>query len=138
MQQLPSNQQQNQNYGQVTHIRHQNKYQFPHSRKIWSQKWNIFQYYEIWKSEQVKFVNHRYDIWHCRSWAKIKDLGRFGLKIAMCQVFMKFEQSNNSEQIEHANYEYINWNWWPSPKITNLQNLLPKLKCSPIFTEFGT
>ena len=28
-----------------------------------------------------------------------------------------------SEQIEHANYEYINCNWWPWPKIPKLKNL---------------
>ena len=43
-----------------------------------------------------------------------------------------------SEQIEHANYEYINWNWWPWPKIRILQNLVPNLKYPPIFMKFGT
>ena len=33
--------------------------------------------------------------------------------------------------IEHANYENINWNWWPWPKIRNLRNLVPRLEmCS--------
>ena len=31
-----------------------------------------------------------------------------------------------------------NWNWWPWPKITNLQNLVQKLKYVPIFLKFGT
>ena len=44
----------------------------------------------IWQSEQVKFVNHENDIWNCGSWPEIKDLGRFGLKISMCPIFMKF------------------------------------------------
>ena len=43
------------------------------------------QYYEIWQSEQLKFV-----IWNCESWLEIKNLCRFGLKIAMCPIFMKF------------------------------------------------
>ena len=31
-------------------------------------KYEIYsQYYEIWHSEKVKFVNHKYDIWNCRS-----------------------------------------------------------------------
>ena len=34
---------------------------------------------------------------------EIKNLVRFGLKIAMFPIFMKFW---HSEQIEHANYEY--------------------------------
>ena len=37
-----------------------------------------------------------------------------------------------SEQIEHANYGYINWPW---PEIRYLRNLVPKLKCAPIFNE---
>ena len=41
------------------------------------------------------------------------------------------------EQIEDANYEYINWNWWPRPKIRNFRNLVTKLKCASIFIKFG-
>ena len=52
------------------------------------------QCYEIWKSEQVKFVNHKYDICHCWFWPEIKNLGKFGLKIAMCLIFMKFGTQN--------------------------------------------
>ena len=36
----------------------------------------------------------------------------------------------------NVNYEYINWNWWPWPNITNLPNFVPKLKinrCSNIY-----
>ena len=43
----------------------------------------IFQCYEIWHSEQVKFVNHKDDIWN----SEIKILGKFGLKIEMCPKF---------------------------------------------------
>ena len=38
--------------------------------------------------------NHKYDIWNCGSPTKIKNLGRFGLKIAMCPIFMKFGTQN--------------------------------------------
>ena len=52
------------------------------------------QCYKISQSEQVKFVNHKYRIWNCRSWPKIKNLGRFSLKIAICPIFMKFGTQN--------------------------------------------
>ena len=58
-----------------------------------------FHCYEIWQSEQVKFVNHECDIWNCRSWPKIKNLGRFGLKVAMCPIFMKFGTQNKSNML---------------------------------------
>ena len=51
--------------------------------------------FKIWQSELAKFVNHKYDIWNCRSWLEIKNLGRFGLKIAMCPISMKFGTQNN-------------------------------------------
>ena len=60
-------------------------------------------------------------------------MGRFGLKIAMWLIFMKIWQS---EQIKHANYEYINWNWWPWLKTRNCRNLVRKLRCAPIFMKF--
>ena len=63
--------------------------------------------YEIWHSEQVKFVN-----------LKIRDLdpklGRLGLRIAMRSNFYEIW---NLVQIEHANYEYGTWKWWSWPKI---------------------
>ena len=49
-------------------------------------------------------MNHKYDIWNWGSWPEIKNLGRFGLKIAMCQISIKW----HSEQTEHANFKYIN------------------------------
>ena len=52
------------------------------------------QCYEIWQSEQVKFINHKYDIWNYGSWPEIKNLGRFGLKIAMFPIFMKLGTHN--------------------------------------------
>ena len=30
------------------------------------------------------------DIWNCRYWPQIKNLGRLGLKIAICLILMKF------------------------------------------------
>ena len=44
-----------------------------------------------------------------RSWPEIKNLGRFGLKIAMCSNIYEIW---HLVQIEHANYEYGTWNWW--------------------------
>ena len=44
------------------------------------------QRYEIWHSEQAKFVNQKYR-WNCRSWPKNEYF--FGLKIAMCLILMK-------------------------------------------------
>ena len=54
------------------------------------------------------FVNHKYDIWNWVSWPELKNLGRFGLKIAMCSNFYEIW---HSVQIKHANYEYSTWNW---------------------------
>ena len=62
---------------------------------MWSQKWNTF----LMHSEQVKFVNHKYDIWNCRSWPEIKYLGRSGLKLAMCLIFIKFSTQNKSKML---------------------------------------
>ena len=87
--------------------------------KIFSMLWNLA------LQEQAKFVNHKYDIWNCGSWPEIKSFGRFGLKIAMCLIFMKF---GNQSQSNMLIYEYINWNWWPWPKIRSLWNLVPRLK----------
>ena len=36
------------------------------------------------------------DIWNCGSWPEIKNLGRFGLKIAKYLIFMKFVTQNKS------------------------------------------
>ena len=46
---------------------------------------------------------------NCASLPEIINLGRFGLKIAIC--------SNSYEiwhllQIEQVSYEYSTWNWW--------------------------
>ena len=38
----------------------------------------------------------------------------------------RFYEMWHSQRIEHANYEYINWNWWPWPKITNLWEICPQ------------
>ena len=53
-----------------------------------------------------------------------------------CNV-LDFYEILHSEQIEHAGYEYINWNWWPWPKTTDLQISVAKLKCASIFMTFG-
>ena len=47
----------------------------------------------------AKFVNHKYDIWNCGSWPEIKYLGIFGLKIAMCLIFMKFGSQSKSNML---------------------------------------
>ena len=43
--------------------------------------------------------NHKYDIWNCESWPEIKNLGRFGLKTAMCPIFNKFGTRNKSNML---------------------------------------
>ena len=40
---------------------------------------------------------------NCRSWAEIKNLGRFGFKIAMCSNFYEIW---HLVQSKHASYEY--------------------------------
>ena len=57
------------------------------------------QCYEIWHSEQVKFVNHKYGIWNCGSWLEIKSMGRSGLTIAMSLTFRKFGTQNKSTML---------------------------------------
>ena len=59
--------------------------------------------YEIWHSEQVKFVNHKYNIWNCGSWLEIKNLGQIWSQ--NCNVPNLYEIWH-SEQTEHANDEY--------------------------------
>ena len=54
---------------------------------------------EVWHPEQVKFVNHRYDIWSWRSWPEIKNLARLRLKIVMYPIFMKSCTQNKSNML---------------------------------------
>ena len=72
----------------------------------------------------VKFFNHKYDIWNCVSWPEIQNLDRFGLKIAMSPIFMKFDTQNKSNMLNINILIGITDLW---PKITNLRNLVPKL-----------
>ena len=44
---------------------------------------------------------------NCGSWPEIKNLGRFGLKTAMCSNFYEIYEIWRWFQIEHGNYEYI-------------------------------
>ena len=44
-------------------------------------------------------INNKYDIWDCGSWPEIKYLDRFGLKIAMCLIFMKFGTQSKSSML---------------------------------------
>ena len=46
---------------------------------------------------KLSSLNHKYDILNCRPWLEIKNLGRFGLKIAMLPIFMKFGTQNKYE-----------------------------------------
>ena len=57
----------------------------------------------MWHSEQIKFVNFKYDTWKLRILTEIKNLGRFGLKIAMRPNIYEIW---HLVQIEHASYEY--------------------------------
>ena len=57
------------------------------------------QCYEILQSGQIKVVNHKYNVWNCGSWPEIKNLGRFGLKVASCPIFIKFGFQNKSNML---------------------------------------
>ena len=88
-------------------------------------KWTCFQCYEIWHSEQVKFVNHKYDIWNCVSSSEIKTLGRFGDKIEMCPIFMKFGTKNKLNMLIKNRVLEIDG---LDPKLKIWAFLVPKLK----------
>ena len=62
-------------------------------------------------------------------------MGRFGLKIAMCPIFIKSGIQSKLNMLIINILIGIDVTW---PKITNLQNLISKLKFSPIFMKFGT
>ena len=88
--------------------------------------------------EQVKLLNHKYDIWNCKySINRILEITHGQIWSQNCNV-PDFYEIQHSEQTEQAYYEYINWNWLPWPKIRNLPNLVPKLKCVSMFIKFGT
>ena len=72
----------------------------------------------------------KYDIW--KSWPEIKNLRRFGLKIAMCSNFYEIW---HLVQIEHANYEYCTWNWWSWPKIIDSGKIVPNTEVCSEFYE---
>ena len=127
----------------------------------------------MWLSEKVKFVNHKYDIWNCGSWPKTINLSRFGLKIAMCLIFMKLGTQNKLDMVIinivigiddldpklqiceilsqncsvlkfslnlalRANGTCYLWINDFDPKLYIRVNVVPKLKCAPIFIKFGT
>ena len=79
------------------------------------------------QSEQIKFVNHKYDILNCGSWPEIKNLGRFGLKIAMCPIFMKFGTQYKSIML------IMNLMIWP--KIIDSGKFGPKIEICSNFHE---
>ena len=80
------------------------------------------QCYDIWQSEQAKFVNHKYDIWNCGSWPEIKNLSRFGLKVAMCPIFMKVGTQNK-------------WNMLIINILIGTDDLDPKLQICKIWSQ---
>ena len=82
-----------------------------------------------------QFVNHKYDIWNFGSWPKIKNFGRFGLKIAMYPIFMKFGTQNKSNMLIMKMLIGIDD---LDPKLQICENLVPKRKCVPIFMKFRT
>ena len=110
------------------------KYQSPHSMKIRSQKWNILQCYEIWHWEQVKLLNHKYDIWNCRPWPGII-LEQIWSE--NCNV-LDFYEIWHSKQTEHPNYDYSTWNWLSWPKIIDSGKFDPKTEICKMFTNFDT
>ena len=84
-----------------------------------------FQSYEIWHSELVKFINLKYDIWNLRILTEIKNLGRFGLKIAM---YSNFYEIRLLVQIKHASSEYSQLSralaWWLAQNVYRLKMII--------------
>ena len=84
-----------------------------------------FQSYEIWHSELVKFINLKYDIWNLRILTEIKNLGRFGLKIAM---YSNFYEIRLLVQIKHASSEYSQLSralaWWLAQNVYRLRMII--------------
>ena len=65
------------------------------------------------------------------SWPKIKNLSRFGLRIAMCSNFYEIW---HLVKIEQANYEYNTWNWLSWSKIIYSGKFGPNTEiCSDFF-----
>ena len=84
-----------------------------------------FQSYEIWHSELVKFINLKYDIWNLRILTEIKNLSRFGLKIAM---YSNFYEIRLLVQIKHASSEYSQLSralaWWLAQNVYRLRMII--------------
>ena len=65
-------------------------------------------------------------------------------KLQICEIWsqnwnmLQFLWNLALEQMEHANYEFSTSNGWSWPQIMDLSNLVPKLKCAPIFMKLGT
>ena len=57
------------------------------------------QCYEFGTQSRSSFVNHKYGIGNCWSWLEIKNLARFGPKVVMCLIFMKFGTQNKSNML---------------------------------------
>ena len=57
---------------------------------------------------------------------------KFGPKSERCDNFYEIW---DFEPMEHATYEHSTWNWWYRPKLSIRANLVPKLKCAPIFMK---
>ena len=83
----------------------------------------------------LKYVNYKYNIWNCGSGPEIKNLGRFGLKIAMCPVFMKVSTQN---KLNILVMDLLIGTDNRDPKIQIWANLVPQLKCPSIFMKFDT
>ena len=79
-----------------------------YSSKVWSQNEIYSQCFG--HSEQVKFVDLKYNIWKLRILA-----GRWTDLVTKLQNYIY--EIWYLVEIEHANYEYGTWNWWPWPKI---------------------
>ena len=57
---------------------------------------------------------------------------KFGPTIEMCSNFYEIW---HLEQIEHPNYEYSTWNWWPWPKIIDSGKFVPNTAICSDFYE---
>ena len=58
--------------------------------KIWSQKWNVLQFFfEILHLQQFEHVDYEYSTWNWWPWPKIIDSGKFGPNTDICSNFHK-------------------------------------------------
>ena len=54
-----------------------------------------FNFYDIWRLEQIKHVNYEYSTWNWWNWPKVIDPGNFSSKIEMCSNLLEIWHSRH-------------------------------------------